>query len=97
MRALLLALLPSLLPVLAHDDPTFDSVSALYPLLGWSREGLGVADHSAAAALDRSPTVISSAAHSGQLCSVVFPLHAPVPFHAHGIVCPSGKACFTNP
>ena len=28
MRALLLALLPSLLPVLAHDDPTFDSVSA---------------------------------------------------------------------
>ena len=25
-----------------------------------------------------------------------FPLHAPVPFHAHGIVCPSGK-CFTNP
>ena len=84
MRALLLALLPSLLPVLAHDDPTFDSVSELYPLLGWSREGLGVADHSAAAALDRSPTVISSAAHSGQLCSVVFPLHPPVCSAAKG-------------
>jgi hypothetical protein len=78
MRALLRALLPSLLPAMAQDDPSFDRISELYPLLGWSREGLGVADHSAAAALDRSPTVITSAAHSGQLCSVVYPLHPPV-------------------
>ena len=58
-------------------DPSFESVAKLYPLLGWSREGLGVADHAAAAVLDKSPEVITGAAHSGQLCSIVYPKHPP--------------------
>ena len=27
----------------------------------------------------------------------VYPLGGVVPFHAHGIVCPAGRSCFTNP
>ena len=63
--SVLLALLPPLLlcgcVVGAGDaDPSWGSVSALYPLLAHSREALGIADHPTAAALEQ---VMTSASH----------------------------------
>ena len=51
-------------------DPTWESVSGVYPLLAHSREALGVPDHPVAAALD-------IAKENDPLCTLVYPLESP--------------------
>jgi hypothetical protein len=57
--------------LLPDRDPTWESVSEVYPLLAHSREALGVPDHPVAAALD-------IAKQSDPICTVVYPLEPPL-------------------
>ena len=76
---LLLAVLPWRA---SSSDPSWSSVSSLYPLLAHSREGLGIADHAAAAALEQGK-------QDDPICTVVFPTVPPA-------CSPTGGACTTE-
>ena len=78
----LLGMLPAF-PAAVGEDPSWSSVSSLYPLLAHSREGLGVADHAAAAALEQ-------AKEDDPICTVVFPTQPPACSSTAG-------ACATDP